>query len=183
MTTSPATQVANMETELISLREKSEADDKMIALLTKQNETQAMEMSLMAGRFAEESRRLRQRCDEATRSELEVEGILNTAAKSIVEGLRKRAANKSVGWQPPEEQPKAPLPQVQEVQKVQSRIPVLTDDHLEIMVEDAQRRVVPRASLADEQVRAGPPTARAPVYRGRDPVDDDRIPLNAFGGR
>lgn len=118
--------VACMEAELISLREKSANDDNMIALLKKQNEMVGMEMTLMAQRHADEMRVLKQRHDLAVRNELEVEGILNTAAKSILEGLRRHKGDAL----PPVEEPivetaveaaerlvpgyVAPMPQVQD---------------------------------------------------------------------
>lgn len=61
----------------------------MIALLKRQNETQAMEISKMAADHAERERALRQRCDLAVRREREISGVLETAAVGIMQGLRK----------------------------------------------------------------------------------------------
>ena len=91
--TSMTSQMAGFEAELHSLREKSHSDDEMIALLKRQYEILAMENSAMAQRHSEEMRVLKQRCDEAVRNEKEVTGILNAAAKGIVEGLRRRAGD------------------------------------------------------------------------------------------
>lgn len=88
--------VATIEAERNALLAKSQGDDEMIALLKRQNELLAMESSEMAARHAEELRKLKQRCDEAVRNETEVTGILNAAAKGIVDGLRRRAGDQTM---------------------------------------------------------------------------------------
>lgn len=85
----PADQVSAMFTELEHLRSKDAANENMIALLKEQNELQAMELSKMSADHANEVRELKQRRDQAVRREAEVTGILNTAASSILTGLRK----------------------------------------------------------------------------------------------
>jgi hypothetical protein len=85
----PADQVSAMFTELEHLRSKDRANENMILLLKEQNEFQSMELAKMVSDHANEVRELKQRRDLAVRREAEVTGILNTAATSIVSGLRK----------------------------------------------------------------------------------------------
>src|ERR1700761_2136498 len=83
------TEISNMRTEVFHLREKSDADDHMIALLKQQNQEQADEIVSMAAKHADEVRILKQRADMAIRNQAEVIGVLTTAAKGIMDGLRK----------------------------------------------------------------------------------------------
>jgi hypothetical protein len=84
-----AKNVAHLEADLVHYKAKSESDDEMITVLKRQNETQAMEMEKMSFDHANEIRRLKQRCDLAVQRETGITGILNTAAKGIVEGMRR----------------------------------------------------------------------------------------------
>lgn len=84
-----ADRISQMEADLNHYKNKSEADDDMISILKRQNETQAMEISKMSADHAEQVRALRQRTDLAVRNEREVRGILETAATGILQGLRK----------------------------------------------------------------------------------------------
>lgn len=81
--------VASMEAELTHLRTRAISDDKMIALLKGQNEDQAMLIAAMTHDHDKAVRELRQERDVAVRKALEVSGLLESAAASIVSGLRK----------------------------------------------------------------------------------------------
>ena len=96
-------QVSAMQIELDHLRAKSDADDSMVALLREQNELYAMELSKMANDHAEETRKLKQRCNLAVQREKHIDGLLNTVAVGIVSGLRKMK-----GEETPEQIPDRP---------------------------------------------------------------------------
>lgn len=81
--------VADMEAELTHLRTRAVNDDKMIALLKRQNEDQSMLIATMSHDHDRLIRELKQERDIAIRKALEVRGILDATASSIIGGLRK----------------------------------------------------------------------------------------------
>lgn len=81
--------VADMEAELTSLRTRSISDDKMIALLKRQNEDLSLTIAAMCHDHESTVRELKQERDDAARKALEVSGLLDAAATSIISGLRK----------------------------------------------------------------------------------------------
>lgn len=81
--------VADMEAELTHLRTRAISDDKMITLLKGQNEDQAMLIAAMSHDNDKVVRELKQERDVAVRKALEVRGLLDAAASSIISGLRK----------------------------------------------------------------------------------------------
>ena len=81
--------VADMEAELAHLRTRAISDDKMIALLKGQNEDQAITIAAMCHDHDKTVRELKQERDVAIRKALEVSGLLDAAAGSIISGLRK----------------------------------------------------------------------------------------------
>jgi hypothetical protein len=81
--------VADMEAELTHLRTRAVNDDKMIALLKRQNEDQSMLIATMSHDHDRAVREMKQERDIAIRKALEVRGILDATASSIIGGLRK----------------------------------------------------------------------------------------------
>lgn len=111
--------VRSMEIELDHLRSKDIASEQMISLMKEQLGNQATEMVEMASKHADDIRLLRQRCDVAIRNEVEVIGILTTAAKSIVDGLRKMKGDNTPAIMPtaqarPADHPALPAPELED---------------------------------------------------------------------
>lgn len=81
--------VSSMESELETLRTRSISDGKTIELLKRQNADQAVDIARMTQDHAIEVRTLKQERDVAVRRSVEVSGILDEAATSVINGLRK----------------------------------------------------------------------------------------------
>lgn len=82
-------QVSDMVAELQHFRTQSDSDGRLIALLKRQNQQQALEIIGLTRDRENEVRALTQERDEAVRKAAEVSGILNIAAHGIVSGLRR----------------------------------------------------------------------------------------------
>lgn len=88
-------QVASIEAEITTLRTRAASDEKMISLLKHQNSSQAEEIARMSYQHNAELRALRHERDIAVRKATEVSGVLDQAAASIMDGLRKMRNNEA----------------------------------------------------------------------------------------
>lgn len=102
-------EISGLYSEVEHLRSKDRENEKLIHVLKRQNEVQAMEMSQMAADHADEVRKLKQRCDLAVRRETEITGILNTVANSIILGMRKMKGDET-----PPKMPERELPAIED---------------------------------------------------------------------
>lgn len=84
-----ADKVAANETRLHHLELKSDADDNLIALLKKQNELQAIELTEVKHTHDCETQKLRHERDVAVRNATEVSGIVETLGSLALTGIRK----------------------------------------------------------------------------------------------
>lgn len=93
--------VSSMESELDSLRTRAASDEKTIELLKRQNADQAMDIARMTSDHAIALRTLKQERDVAVRRSVEVSGILDEAATSVINGLRKMREGSITPSSPP----------------------------------------------------------------------------------
>lgn len=145
-----ANQVADNEARMNELALKSDADDRTIQTLLRQNHEQARSMEHLTNAHSIEIQRLRQERDEAVTKRVQVEGIINTICQLGLTGLEKLRDTSYI-------------PQPQERERMLHNIPDKDEG-------DAPERVpyAPRRLDSD---------ARQPIRRFS---DDERLPPLKF---